>query len=297
VTDESYSHISVLLNEVLENLAIDENKTYFDGTLGAAGHSRAILEKLNTDGRLVSFDQDPEVIARITKTKPGKNWVLENKNFREIWDYCSQEKIIIDGGILLDLGLSSIQLDDPDRGFSFYAETPLDMRMDTDLEINAADVVNKFSEKEIADILFIYGEEKKSRVIAKSIMGNRPINSCKELAEIIKKIYVKGSSRKMSFKTHPATKSFQALRIYVNKELQVLEDVLKLDFNHLKKGARIAIISFHSLEDRIVKNAFRNYKQEGKLQLISKKPITASAQELDVNARSRSAKLRVAEVI
>ncbi len=297
MTDESYSHISVLLNEVLENLAIDENKTYFDGTLGAAGHSRAILEKLNTDGRLVSFDQDPEVIARITKTKPGKNWVLENKNFREIWDYCSQEKIIIDGGILLDLGLSSIQLDDPDRGFSFYAETPLDMRMDTDLEINAADVVNKFSEKEIADILFIYGEEKKSRVIAKSIMGNRPINSCKELAEIIKKIYVKGSSRKMSFKTHPATKSFQALRIYVNKELQVLEDVLKLDFNHLKKGARIAIISFHSLEDRIVKNAFRNYKQEGKLQLISKKPITASAQELDVNARSRSAKLRVAEVI
>lgn len=297
MTDESYSHISVLLNEVLENLAIDGNKTYFDGTLGAAGHSRAILQRLSASGRLISFDQDPEVIARVTKTKPGKNWVLENKNFREIWDYCSQEKITIDGGILLDLGLSSIQLDDPDRGFSFYAETPLDMRMDTDLEIDAADVVNKFSEKEIADILFIYGEEKKSRVIAKSIMENRPINSCKELAEIIKKIYVKGSSRKMSFKTHPATKSFQALRIYVNKELEVLEDVLKFDFNHLKKGARIAIISFHSLEDRIVKNAFRNYKQEGKLQLISKKPITASDQELDINARSRSAKLRVAEVI
>ena len=286
-----------MLNEVIEGLAIEPEKTYFDGTLGAAGHSKAILEKLNNNGRLISFDQDPAVIARISKEKQSDNWALENKNFQELWDYCRAENISIDGGILLDLGLSSIQLDDPERGFSFNAETRLDMRMDTDLETDAHDVINTFSEKELADILYIYGEERRSRVIAKSIVEKRPVNTCSELAEIIKSIYVRSSSRKKTFKTHPATKSFQALRIYVNKELDVLEKVLDFDFEHLKPGARIAIISFHSLEDRIVKNAFRNYKQEGKLKLITKKPLMATDEELEVNARSRSAKLRLAQVL
>ena len=296
----TYSHISVLLNEVLEHLAIEPNKTYFDGTLGAAGHSKAILKKLNSTGKLISFDQDPAVIARISKEREelqAKNWILENRNFQELWDYCKETNTKIDGGILLDLGLSSIQLDDPERGFSFHADTSLDMRMDTKLELDAHDVINTFSEKEIADILYIYGEERKSRVIAKSILQNRPINTCQELAEIIKTIYVKSSSRKKTFKTHPATKSFQALRIYVNRELEVLEKVLDFDFDYLETGARIAIISFHSLEDRIVKNALRNYKQEGKLKLITKKPLIATDEELEVNARSRSAKLRVAEVL
>lgn len=297
-----YSHISVLLNEVLEHLAIEPNKTYFDGTLGAAGHSKAILQKLNEnklnkDGRLISFDQDPAVIKKIAKDKQADNWTLENRNFQEIWDYCAEEDVKIDGGILLDLGLSSIQLDDPERGFSFHAETRLDMRMDTKHDLDAHDVINTFSEKDIADILYTYGEERKSRVIAKWIMENRPLNTCKDLAEIIKRIYVKSSSRKTSFKTHPATKSFQALRIYVNKELEVLENVLKFNFDHLAPGARIAIISFHSLEDRIVKNAFRNFKQEGKVKIITKKPLTATDDELEVNARSRSAKLRIAEII
>jgi 16S rRNA (cytosine1402-N4)-methyltransferase len=291
-----YSHISVLLNEVLEHLAIEPDKTYFDGTLGAAGHSKAILEKLNKNGRLISFDQDPAVIQKISSNKQANNWILENKNFQEIWAYCAEKKIEIDGGILLDLGLSSIQLDDPERGFSFHAETTLDMRMDTKLDLDAHDVINTFSEKDIADILYTYGEERKSRVIAKTIMENRPVNTCKELAEIIKRIYVKSSSRKTSFKTHPATKSFQALRIYVNKELEVLENLLKFDFDCLESGARIAIISFHSLEDRIVKNAFRNYKQEGKVKIITKKPLIATEDELEVNARSRSAKLRVCEI-
>ncbi len=292
-----YSHIPVLLNEVLEHLAIEPNKTYFDGTLGAAGHSKAILEKLNKKGKLVSFDQDPAVIEKIASEKHNDNWILENRNFQEIWDYCYENQFKIDGGILLDLGLSSIQLDDPERGFSFHAETALDMRMDTKLDLDAHDVINTFSEKEMADILFTYAEERRSRVIAKSIMENRPINTCKELAEIIKRIYVKSSSRKTTFKTHPATKSFQALRIYVNKELEVLENVLDFNFDCLEPGARIAVISFHSLEDRIVKNAFRNYKQEGKVKIITKKPLTATDEEFEVNARSRSAKLRVCEVI
>ena len=292
-----YSHIPVLLNEVLEHLAIEPNKTYFDGTLGAAGHSKAILEKLNKKWKLVSFDQDPAVIEKIASEKHNDNWILENRNFQEIWDYCSENQFKIDGGILLDLGLSSIQLDDPERGFSFHAETALDMRMDTKLDLDAHDVINTFSEKEMADILFTYAEERRSRVIAKSIMENRPINTCKELAEIIKRIYVKSSSRKTTFKTHPATKSFQALRIYVNKELEVLENVLDFNFDCLEPGARIAVISFHSLEDRIVKNAFRNYKQEGKVKIITKKPLTATDEEFEVNARSRSAKLRVCEVI
>lgn len=286
-----------MLPEVLEHLDIKPDKSYFDGTLGAAGHSKAILEKLNKSGKLISFDQDPAVIERISKENNAKNWFLENRNFAGLWDYCREQDIKITGGILLDLGLSSIQLDDPERGFSFNAETRLDMRMDTDLEIDAHDVVNTFSEKDIADILFQYAEERKSRVIAKSIMENRPINSCKELAEIIKRIYVRNSSRKTSFKTHPATKSFQALRIFVNKELEVLEKVLDFDFDHLEAGTRIAVISFHSLEDRIVKNALRNYKQEGKLKLITKKPLIASDEELEVNMRSRSAKLRVAEIL
>ena len=294
--ESQYGHISVMLEEVLEGLNITENKCYFDGTLGAAGHSRAILEKLNKDGRLISFDQDPVVIARISQNKSETNWQLENKNFAELWQHCRDNDITIDGGILLDLGLSSIQLDDPERGFSFYADTRLDMRMDTELELDAHDVINKFSEKEIADIIYNYGEERKSRLIAKAIIENRPINTCQELAELIKKIYAKKSSRKTSFKTHPATKSFQALRIYVNQELEVLEKVLEFDFDHLAPGARIAIISFHSLEDRLVKNAFRRYKQEGKVKIITKKPLIASDAEQDANPRSRSAKLRIAEL-
>lgn len=292
-----YSHISVMLSEALEALSISPEKTYFDGTLGAAGHSRAILAKLNKNGNLFSFDQDPNVIEKIQAEKQNENWTLINKNFAEIWDFCQAQKITIDGGILLDLGLSSIQLDDPLRGFSFNADNILDMRMDTNSDLTAHDVVNKFSEKEIADILYNYAEERKSRLIAKSILEKRPINSCLQLAELIKNIYAKTSSRKTSFKIHPATKSFQALRIFVNKELEVLETLLKLDFNCLKQGARIAIISFHSLEDRIVKNAFREFKKQGLVKIISKKPLIANDAELAVNARSRSAKLRVAEVL
>lgn len=294
---DEYNHNPVLLNEVLEYLAPEPGKSYIDGTLGAAGHSRAILEKLNNEGQLISFDQDPEVIERISKTKTQSNWSLENKNFAEIWEHCSAHNIQIDGGILLDLGLSSIQLDDPLRGFSFNADTALDMRMNTKSDLDAADVVNTYSEQELADILYIYGEETKSRIIAKAIMKNRPINSCQELAEIIKLIYVKGSSRKKSFKIHPATKSFQALRIFVNEELDVLKSFLELNFDCLKPGARIAIISFHSLEDRIVKNAFRDFKQEAKLKILTKKPIIAQSDEIELNPRSRSAKLRVAELI
>ncbi len=289
-----------MLPEILENLDIESGKLYFDGTLGGAGHSQAIQERLNNNGStgtLISFDQDKEVIKRITKLANAKNWTLVNKNFEDIWTYCKENNLKIDGGIVLDLGLSSIQLDDPERGFNFLSEAALDMRMNQNSPLSADELVNRFSEKEIADILYKYGEERKSRMIAKEIVQARPINSCLELAELIKRIYVKTSSRKHSFKIHPATKSFQALRIFVNSELEALENFLKLDFDCLEPGARINIISFHSLEDRIVKNAFRYYKQEKKLELIYKKPLTASKNEIENNARSRSAKLRVAKVL
>ena len=293
-----FKHIAVLFDEVIEHLNINPEKLYIDGTCGAAGHSQGILEKLNNNGKLLSFDHDEAVIQRISKLADSKdNWSLVHSNFRNIWNYAKEEDLKINGGILLDLGLSSIQLDDPERGFSFNADTRLDMRMDTDLEMDAHDVINKVSEKELADILFIYGEERKSRLIAKLVCQNRPINTCQELADLIKSIYAKTSSRKVSFKIHPATKTFQALRIYVNQELEALKEFLELDFSCLEAGTRIAIISFHSLEDRMVKNVFRELKQEDKLKIISKKPLIAQEQELEANPRSRSAKLRIAEVL
>ena len=293
-----FKHIAVLFDEVIEHLNINPEKLYIDGTCGAAGHSQGILEKLNNNGKLLSFDHDEAVIQRISKLADSKdNWSLVHSNFRNIWNYAKEEDLKINGGILLDLGLSSIQLDDPERGFSFNADTRLDMRMDTDLEMDAHDVINKVSEKELAEILFIYGEERKSRLIAKLVCQNRPINTCQELADLIKSIYAKTSSRKVSFKIHPATKTFQALRIYVNQELEALKEFLELDFSCLEAGTRIAIISFHSLEDRMVKNVFRELKQEDKLKIISKKPLIAQEQELEANPRSRSAKLRIAEVL
>ncbi len=288
-------HIPVLAKEILEMLAIEPNKSYVDGTLGGAGHSKLILEKL-TSGSLYSFDQDHEVIDRLKdEAKPHKNWNLVHSNFSEIWEYCQQHNIKINGGILLDLGLSSIQLDDPRRGFSFQHDSDLDMRLNPEADLSADDIVNNYSEKDLANIIYEYGEERKSRVIASAIVKNRPINSTLKLANLIKTIYARGSHGK-TFRIHPATQTFQALRIAVNQELDVLKQVLEIDFDVLEPGAIIAVISFHSLEDRIVKNAFRAYAQEGKLEILTKKPLTATEEECHDNPRSRSAKLRVARV-
>ncbi len=289
-----FSHIPVLAKEVIDGLNIEKNKVYVDGTLGGAGHSKLILEQLSGTGTLLSFDQDGGVIEKQEEeNQKFSNWTLVHDNFEAIADYCKENDIKIDGGLLLDLGLSSIQLDDPERGFSFFSEGPLDMRLNPDAQLDAETVVNKYNEKELADIIFEYGEERKSRQIASAIVRRRPISTCNELAKIIESCYAR-SYKKNYFKTHPATKTFQALRIYVNRELKVLEEVLKLDPEVYIPGARIAIISFHSLEDRIVKNAFRDNMR---LKILSKKPIEASEEEMKLNPRSRSAKLRIAEVV
>ncbi len=289
-------HIPVLAKEIISLLEVKPDAIYVDGTLGGAGHSKLILENLESNGHLYSFDQDGEVIKRLkNEAKVHNNWTLVHENFSEIYNYCHQQKLEITGGILLDLGLSSIQLDDPQRGFSFQHDSKLDMRLNPDADLSADDVINAYNETELADLIYKYGEERKSRQIAASIIKNRPIHSTLKLGELIKTIYARGSHGK-TFRIHPATQTFQALRIYINRELEVLEEILELDFTILKPGAIIAIISFHSLEDRIVKNAFRKYAKEGQLEILTKKPIIASEEECKLNPRSRSAKLRVARV-
>ena len=273
--------------ETLDQLDIQEGKVYFDCTLGAAGHSKLILEKLNGSGHLYSFDQDIDVIERLNdEVSKHENWTIIHSNFENIPKYCQEHNIKISGGVLMDLGLSSIQLDDPERGFSYQHESRLDMRMDQDLEISAYEVVNQFKEKEIADILYNYAEERLSRQIAKQIVENRPIETNLDLATIIKETYWRRYHKHS--KTHPATKSFQALRIYVNKELEVLENLLNALPETLEAKSRVVIISFHSLEDRIAKLFLKNKVFE----LPFKKPLEASAEEKKLNSRSRCAKLR-----
>lgn len=289
-------HVPVLAKEIISLLEIKPNAVYIDGTLGGAGHSKLILEQLQNEGHLYSFDQDREVLERLTnEAKTHQNWTLVHDNFAEIYNYCKSNSIEINGGILLDLGLSSIQLDDPMRGFSFQHDSELDMRLNPDADLSADDVINTYNETELADLIYKYGEERKSRQIAAAIIKNRPIHSTLKLGELIKTIYARGSHGK-TFRIHPATQTFQALRIYINRELEVLEEILELDFSILKPGAIIAIISFHSLEDRIVKNALRKYAKDGQLEILTKKPIIASDEECKLNPRSRSAKLRVARV-
>lgn len=289
-----FTHKPILAPEIIKALTIEPSKIYVDGTTGGAGHSRMMLEA--KPKHLYSFDQDKEVIEALSSHSESEDgWSLVHSNFKNIWSYCKENNIKINGGILLDLGLSSIQLDDPRRGFSFKFDSDLDMRMDQSLEFSAKDIVNQYKEADLADIIYKYGEERKSRQIAAAIVKNRPFDTNEKLAELIKIIYARGSNGK-TFRIHPATRTFQALRIEVNKELEVLEEFLELDFDVLEPGAVLAIISFHSLEDRIVKNAFKKYVSEGKLELLCKKPIIAGEEEISENPRSRSAKLRLARV-
>ena len=261
-----------------------------------------ILSNLGQGGHLYSFDQDINAIKRYElEAKQHHNWTLVHRNFAEIWNFCEEKQIKINGGIVMDLGLSSIQLDDPSRGFSFQQEAELDMRLNPDAELRASDIINRYKESEIADILYKYGEERLSRHIAKAIINRRPINSTSELADLITKIYGRKTPKK-HWKIHPATKSFQALRIYVNKELEALEQALDplMLSKYLEPGAKVAAISFHSLEDRIVKNAFRELlrssksgRSQAQVWTSSKKPLIASPEEIRLNPRSRSAKMRV----
>jgi 16S rRNA (cytosine1402-N4)-methyltransferase len=275
------NHTPVLYQEALDWLAIRPGGVYVDATLGGAGHTWGILER---GGRVVAFDQDPEAIAR-AKALGLPNLTLVEANFSELLPQLQKLGIGQVDGILADLGVSSFHFDDPQRGFSYQLEGPLDMRMGSG-DLTAAEVVNSYGEEEIADILFKYGEEPRARRIARFIVENRPIHTTTQLAEVIR--------RATGFREagHPARKSFQALRIYVNDELGALEQLLRSAEAVLRKGGRLVIISFHSLEDRLVKHFLR---ESAVLQPLTKKPIVPSEAEQRENPRARSAKMRVAE--
>ena len=306
-----FAHKSVLLKETIEALNIREGKIYLDGTLGGAGHSREILKKLDGSGLLIGIDQDKEALEvakeRLSDFDNVKFFNLNYVDFERALDELGVDKI---DGVLLDIGVSSYQFDNPERGFSYRFDAPLDMRMDFDLDISAKDIVNTYSESEITKIIKDYGEEKWAARIAKFIVDERRekrIETTFELVEIIKKAVPAGARRNGP---HPAKRTFQALRIEVNKELDVLKDSIERFVNRLNPGGRIAIITFHSLEDRIVKNSFKYLEKDcicppsspictcdkkKEIKIITRKPITATEYELKENNRSHSAKLRVAE--
>ena len=306
-----FSHISVLYNETLDALNIRPDGIYVDCTCGGAGHSRGILERLGENGRLIAIDQDPEAIEVIKERIGDDSRVtVVHDNFSNLKQILSLLEVSYADGIMADLGVSSHQLDTAERGFSFHSDAPLDMRMSKE-GMSAYDVVNTYEERDLARILRDYGEEKFAQRIARSIVSYRqakPIETTLELADIIKDAIPAATRRTGG---HPAKRSFQAIRIEVNGELRKLEDTLDDMFEALNVGGRLAIITFHSLEDRIVKKAFQNYCKgcecppqtpvcicgktpDGKLPFKKK---TASAEELENNMRSRSATLRSVEKI
>ena len=306
-----FSHYSVLLTECMNGLNIKPDGTYVDGTAGGAGHSSQIAKRLE-NGRLIAIDQDETAVAVATQRLNAlqKNTTVVRSNFCEIASVCRE--LDIDGvdGVLLDLGVSSYQLDTAERGFSYQADAPLDMRMDNRKALNAYTVVNTYSEQELKKILFEYGEERFAPQIAAAIVRAREkkaIESTAELSNIVK-YAIPSAAREGGH--HPAKRSFQAIRIEVNAELDVIEPAIRDAVSLLNKGGRIAIITFHSLEDRIVKQAFaslaagctcpKNFPicvcgNKPKVRIITKKPILPSDAELEENPRSRSAKLRIAE--
>jgi len=294
-------HVPVLLKEAIDFLNIQRGGTYIDATVGLGGHSYEIAKRLGAPGHLIGLDKDPAALE-IAKQVVGQDenqgpldWPsveLLHKSFAEIAN--DQRPTTIDG-ILADIGVSSLQLNDAARGFSFQAEGPLEMRMDPHSELTAEQVVNQFDERELADLIYEFGEERRSRRIARAIVRSRPIRTTVQLADV-----VSAAARPMNQaerRIHPATRTFQALRIFVNHELDDLRALLQAAPQLLKPAGRLVIISFHSLEDRIVKDAFREGVKQGHYKLLTKKPVTASEEEIDRNPRSRSAKLRAAEKV
>ena len=308
-----FSHRSVLLDECMDGLDIKPDGIYVDGTAGGAGHSSEIARRLGS-GRLIAIDQDETAVAVATErlNALGKNTTVVRSNFCELASVCRSLGIDEIDGVLLDLGVSSYQLDTAERGFSYSADAPLDMRMDNRCSLSAYEVVNSYSEQELKRILYDYGEERFAPAIASAIVKKReirPIETTAELSDIIK-YAIPPAAREGGH--HPAKRSFQAIRIEVNRELDVIEPAIKGAVEMLSSGGRIAIITFHSLEDRIVKQAFASLASgctcpkdfpvcvcgnKPKVRLVNRKPILPSKAELEENPRSRSAKLRVAEKI
>ena len=306
-----FHHVSVLLNECLDGLNIKPDGIYVDGTLGGAGHSSQIVKRLTT-GRLIGIDRDPVALKAAGErlAEYSDRVTLVHANFCEIADVLKNLGIAGVDGILLDLGVSSPQLDDGSRGFSYMADAPLDMRMNEEDTLTAAEIVNTWSEAELKKILYDYGEERYAPQIAGAICRRRaekPIRTTLELVDVIRSAMPSAALRE---KQHPAKRSFQAIRIAVNDELGAVRQVMEDAVPCLNPGGRLAVITFHSLEDRIVKNGMADAAKgctcppnfpvcvcgkKPKVKLINKKPIVASQEELDANPRSRSAKLRVCE--
>ncbi len=300
-------HIPVLLEEAIYYLNPHSKGIYADCTLGGGGHSERILNLIQPEGRLIGIDWDEKALelARERLARYAPQVILARGNFADIVDILGELKIAEVDGILLDLGLSSLQLDDEERGFSFRFESPLDMRQDMRKKLTAMDLVNELSHRELSRIISEYGEERWAKRIAKFIVEERarsPIRTTSQLVEVIKKAVPFGARPK---KIHVATRTFQALRIAVNEELNSLQKGLEGGISLLKRGGRICVISYHSLEDRIVKTIFReaslrssfNESFNPKLKILTKKPTTPSSEEIERNRRSRSAKLRAAERI
>jgi len=305
-------HYSVMLKESIDGLDIQSDGIYVDATLGYGGHSSEILKRLDK-GHLYCFDQDKEAIDYSKKrlAEISNNFTIIKSNFVNLKEKLKEQGIDKVDGILFDLGLSSPQIDDPKRGFTFMQDAPLDMRMDTSTNLTAKDVVNNYSIEELTNIFYVYGEEKMARVVAKKIAAERLNNEIKTTKELVK-IIEKAVGAKYFNKTHPERQIFQAIRIEVNSELSVLSSVLPDAINLLNKNGRISVITFHSLEDRIVKQIFKSNSEVDdlvkglpdipdvylpKLRLINKKPILPSEDEIKENSRSKSAKLRIAERI
>lgn len=291
------AHRSVMFEEVISSLNLKRGSIVVDGTIGGGGHSREILKAILPGGRLIGIDADAEAIKLTAQNLKDFNgsFSLINNNFRHIDNILSKEGVKDVDAVLLDLGISSYQIEDGSRGFSIKQDSRLDMRMDRRLKISAYDIINRYGEHDLSEIIEKYGEERFHRRIARYIKearSKKPIETTRELAEIIRKAV---GYKYRNQRIDPATRTFQALRIAVNDELSSLEDGLKRAIFWLKTGGRIAVLSFHSLEDRIVKNLFKGYSVLNVLKIITKKPLQPTREEIIRNVRARSAKLRVAE--
>jgi len=286
------AHTPVMVNETIEGLQPGRGGHFVDCTVGSGGHARAILERISPTGKLLGIDADPEAIrtAQDRLSDYGEAAVLVNDSFVNLRAICEKYDFCLVDGILFDLGVSSMQLDAAERGFSFQREAPLDMRFDPSRELTASDIVNTFPERELARILKEYGEERHSRRIARHIVYSRPITSTLRLAQVVQQVL--GSKRG---RIHPATRTFMALRIAVNEELQSLSLALEQTINLLRLQGRLVVVSYHSLEDRIVKQFMRSKASNCALKLIARKVIRPTSLEIESNQRSRSAKLRIAE--
>jgi len=302
-------HTPVMIPEIIQALKAHPGARYIDGTLGEGGHSKSILNAIEPGGQVLGLDADAEAITVATERlmEHEDAFLAINANFRDIRATALRYEFVPVHGVLFDLGVSSLQLDRESRGFSFRRSDPLDMRFSFEQQLTAADIVNQYAESELADLIFHLGEDRAARRIAKAIVHNRPVNTSLELAELIEKVSPRRGKR-----MHPATRTFQAIRIAVNDELSALETSLEQAVSLLGQGGRLAVISYHSLEDRIVKNFIRKQASDcicppgtpickcnhlATLKMVSRRPLTPTESEIETNRRARSAKLRVAERI